>query len=129
MESTSTILISLPERFTAKEARRLKREFEGQVTKEQSTVVVDLSRVRDMDRAGLDSLVQCMADVVEHDGQIQLAGVSAEAATILELTQLDRIFDMFPRYDEERLPEFSYELVRSEVSSQIQAGETQPLAA
>jgi anti-sigma B factor antagonist len=129
MESTSNILVSLPERFTAKEARRLTREFEGQVSKEHSSVVVDLSKVRDMDRAGLDSLVQCMADVVEHDGAIQLAGVSPEAATILELTQLDRIFSMFPRYEEERLPEFSYELVRSEINSQVHAGERQPVAA
>ncbi len=124
MECPSTVLIYLPERFRAKEARSFKGDFGIQLRDRNASVVVDFSRLRDIDRCGLDTLVRCLSEVAAHDGAIRLAGVSPQAAIILELTQLDRIFDMFPRYDGD-VPLFNFELVTSRVDSEAESDQTQ----
>jgi hypothetical protein len=39
-----------------------------------------------------------MEEVARRDGAIQLGGISAEAATVLELTRLDKLFQKFPGF-------------------------------
>ena len=44
----------------------------------------------------LDVLLGCMVEVARRDGAMRLGGISPEAATVLELTRLDQVFEMFP---------------------------------
>jgi anti-anti-sigma factor len=97
MQSPSTLVIKLPHHFGAKEARSLQRELEDQLSDEVS-VVFDLSQVRQMDIAGIEAMQKCMARVATQDGAIQLGEISPEAQTMLELTGMDQIFAMFPRF-------------------------------
>src|SRR5438105_14941491 len=90
-----TVIIKLPHRVDAREARNLLRELKD-LPVEEPYVVVDLSAVRHMDSAGLDVLLGCMVEVARRDGAMRLGGISPEAATVLELTRLDQVFDMFP---------------------------------
>jgi anti-anti-sigma factor len=97
MNTQSTIMVTLPETFGSKEARRLGRELKNRIVKKSaSSVVVDLSRVRLIDLAGIEGLLDCMEAVAENDGSLQLGKVSPEAATLLELTRLDQLFQKFP---------------------------------
>jgi anti-anti-sigma regulatory factor len=50
-----------------------------------------------MDSAGLDALLHCLGEVAQRDGTILLGEVSAEAVTVLELTRMDRLLEMFRR--------------------------------
>jgi anti-anti-sigma factor len=58
-------------------------------------VVFDLSQVRQMDAAGVDVLLQCMAEAMKRDGDVKLAAVSPQAAVVLELTRTDRLFEIY----------------------------------
>lgn len=87
--------MKLPHRVDAREARNLLRELK-ELPVEEPCVVVDLSAVRHMDSAALDVLLSCMVEVARRDGAMRLGGISPEAATVLELTRMDQVFDMFP---------------------------------
>jgi anti-anti-sigma factor len=97
MQSSSTLVIKLPRYFGAKEARSLQHELKHQLSGETS-VVFDLSQVRQMDIAGIEAMRKCMAEVARRDGSIQLGEISPEAQTMLELTRMNHVFAMFPRF-------------------------------
>ncbi|HEY7353351.1 MAG TPA: STAS domain-containing protein [Terriglobales bacterium] len=99
MNTQSAIMIKLPEVFGSKEARKLGQELKQKMLTESPSVLVDLSRVRQIDLAGLEGLLDCMEMVAKNDGALQLGNISPEAATILELTQMDRLFQKFPAFD------------------------------
>jgi anti-anti-sigma regulatory factor len=98
METQSAIMIKLPEAFGGKEARRLGRELKSRMSNEPR-IVVDFSRVREMDLAGLEGLLDCMETVAKNDGALQVGAMSPEAATFLELTRMDQLFNRFPVFD------------------------------
>lgn len=101
MERPSTIVVKLPEFFGAKAGRKLRRELKRKLTKMDAHVVLDLSRVRNIDLEGLQALLSCMETVAKQDGAIQFAGISPEAATLLELTRMDRVLQKFPGFTTE----------------------------
>lgn len=119
----SAILVKLPEFFGGKEARKLGHELTGKISNDIPNVVVDLSRVRQIDLAGLDGLLNCMETVANNDGTLQLGEISPEAATILELTKMDKLFQKFPAievpttfaHQEEVVAETSAELVGEKI--------------
>ena len=127
METQSAIMIKLPERFGGKEARRLGRELKKKM-KNAPHIVVDFSRVREMDLAGLEGLLDCMETVAKNDGALQLGAMSPEAATFLELTRMDQLFNRFPVFDASA--GFTSELAsESEDVAADKVVQAQPLAA
>lgn len=92
----SAILIKLPERFGSKEAKKLRQELSRKLSNDVPNLVVDLSRVRQIDLAGLEGLLNCMETVANNDGTLQLGEISPEAATLLELTRIDKLLQKFP---------------------------------
>jgi anti-anti-sigma factor len=94
-QTSSTIVVNLPKRVTSKEVRELVRDFKRELAADQPGVILDLSDVKEMDTAGLDLLVQFLEDTLSRDGTISLRGISPEAVTILELTGVDRVLNMF----------------------------------
>jgi anti-anti-sigma regulatory factor len=98
METQSAIMIKLPEAFGGKEARRLGRELKHRMSN-APRIVVDFSRVREMDLAGLEGLLDCMETVAKNDGALQLGEMSPEAEIFLELTRMDQLFNRFPVFD------------------------------
>jgi len=98
METMSAIVVKLPEVFGAKAARKLGRELKNKVTITAPHVVIDFSRVKKIDLKGLEALLSCMEEVVKQDGAVQFGGMSPEAATLLELTRMNRLFEKFPGF-------------------------------
>jgi len=96
METASAIMINLPEFFGAKEAKKLGRELKKKINGQAPNVIVDLSRVKQMDTRGFEGLLSCMQQVASRDGSVQLGAISAEAATLLELARMDHLFSKFP---------------------------------
>ena len=126
MESSSAIVIQLPETFDKKEARKLRRELKNMLTSGRPSVIVDLSRVKKMDFEGIEALLRCMEEVANQDGALRIGGMSPEAATLLELTRMDRLFAHFPEFSVEApsfalTPEPVTEAVESENSVQLPA--------
>jgi len=132
MENPSAMLIRLPERFNRCEARTLAAELDRRLLNDQPCLIVDFSRVKQIDSAGLNMLLACMVKIAKQDGAVQLGEVSPEAATMLELTRMDSIFDLFPRISEDTttlrlVPAQGVE--EKEEEEQVRADEPQPLAA
>lgn len=128
METQSAIMIKLPEAFGGKEARRLGRELKNRNSNTSPRIVVDFSRVREIDLAGLEGLLDCMETVARNDGALQLGEMSPEAAVFLELTRMDQLFSKFPVFDASssftsELTSESEEVVTDKVS------QAQPVAA
>lgn len=98
MHNSSAILIKLPENFGAKEARTMERELRDKLSTGAANLVADFSRVKKMDVEGMEALLHCMEGVAERDGALEIAGMSPEAATLLELTRLDQLLAKFPGF-------------------------------
>jgi anti-anti-sigma regulatory factor len=127
METQSAIMIKLPEAFGGKEARRLGRELKNRMSN-SPRIVVDFSRVREMDLAGLEGLLDCMETVAKNDGALQLGEMSPEAVIFLELTRMDQLFSKFPVFDASA--SFTSELAsESEDVAADKVVQAQPLAA
>jgi len=124
MDSPSAIMVRLPEIFGGKEARKLRRDLKSKIGKDVPCVVVDLSRVKKIDLAGVEGLLNCMEQIARQDGSVQLGGISPEAATIFELTRMNTLIQKFPVFPAEA-PSFALtpETVAEETPSKAR---TQP---
>ena len=96
MNTCSTIIIKMPEDLSGKEVSRLMRQLKPALKLDQPSVIVDMSQVRHISTEGLDLLLHCMKTIARHDGGLKLARISPQAATLLEITRMDRVFHMFP---------------------------------
>jgi anti-anti-sigma factor len=101
MVKPSAIVVRLPETFNAKGARRLRRDLKKQIGDGSPSVLVDLSQLKQIDLAGVQSLLECLEDVAKRDGALQLTAASPEASALMELTRLDQLFEKFPGFSTE----------------------------
>jgi anti-anti-sigma regulatory factor len=125
MDSPSAIMVRVPEVFGRKEARKLERELRNKIGNDVPCVIVDLSRVKKIDLAGIEGLLNCMEQIARLDGSVQLGGISPEAATILELTRMNTLIQKFPAFPAEApsfalTPETVAEEAPSKTTSQPQ---------
>jgi anti-anti-sigma factor len=96
MVKSFATMIRLPKSLGSKEAKKMVRELKTEIKSEPPGVILDLSRVKTMDCAGLHGLLVCMQEIAKYDCAIQLRAVSPEAATLLELVRMDHLFRKFP---------------------------------
>lgn len=102
---SSAVVVKMPEALDARNARKLGRELKSKIATESPFVVLDLSRVKNVDLAGIEGLLTCMDEVARQDGSLQLTGVSHEVATLLELTRVNQLMQKFPGFSIEA-PQF-----------------------
>lgn len=76
-------------------AGRLQGAFDGLLAAGDHEVVVDLSDVPVIDGTGLATLVEMFKRVRIGPGDVRLCGVSPLVDRALELTHLDRVFEVF----------------------------------
>lgn len=65
---------------------------------EAPALLVDMSQAESLDSAGLMALVSALTLAQQTDRRFGLCGVSASIRIIFELTQLDRVFEMFENH-------------------------------
>lgn len=61
--------------------------------------IIDMSDVSFIDSAGLGILVNVLKSARSQDRKLVLCNLSATAKLILEITQLDRVFEVFDELD------------------------------
>jgi anti-sigma B factor antagonist len=108
--------LKLPERLTGREARWFAAKLDHELIHDRPRIIVDFSEVKQMDSYALDTILACLVEISKRDGVIRLAGMSPEAAIVLELTRMDRIFEMFPAMTE-AAPSYSVARPESEAES------------
>jgi anti-sigma B factor antagonist len=90
----------VPERLSVRQGRSFFREVESVLNTDRPRVVLDCSRVRHLDSAGIHVLLCCLEEAMKRNGDVKLASVPAGAAAILELTRVDHLFEAFDSTDE-----------------------------
>jgi len=89
------MIIKLPEHFTEASTRVLQEQMEFSRSSKCVNIVLDLSEVREIDTKALETILRYMDRVAQNAGSIRVSGMSAEAATFLELTRMDSVFAMY----------------------------------
>jgi anti-sigma B factor antagonist len=96
METSRPVIVKrMPDRLNQKQARMFLHDIQPLLNTDRPQIVFDCSLIRQMDAAGVDMLLHCMAEVMKRDGELKLAAVSPQAAVVLELTRTDRLFEVF----------------------------------
>lgn len=72
-----------------------RQEMQQVLQVDEPRVVLDLSAVKHLDSPAIDTLIHCLSAVVRADGELKLAALSPEAATILAITRVDRFFEIY----------------------------------
>jgi anti-anti-sigma factor len=94
------IVMELPEKLNYEEGHALLAELKPLLEVDRPRIVLDCSRVRHMDSAGIEVLLACMDHAMKRDGDLKLASVSPASAAIMELMRVDRLFETFETSDE-----------------------------
>ncbi|MFY9559332.1 MAG: STAS domain-containing protein [Terriglobales bacterium] len=87
----------LPESVSGSQAHQLFREVAPIVEGDRPRLVFDFSEVRQLDSSGIEMLLRCMEEAMKRNGDVKLAAVSPQAAVILKLTRVDRLFEIFEK--------------------------------
>ena len=96
MKSNKPVLvIQLPNLINSTHAREFFAEVEPILTADRPRVVFECSEMQQIDSAGVEMLVQCLEKVMHGDGDLKIAALTPEAQVILELTRIDRLFEVF----------------------------------
>ena len=86
---------ALPEDVTLRRAHQFFNEVQPLLRGDRPCLVFDFSDVRRLDSAGVEMLLRCMEEAMKRNGDLKLAAVSPSVAVILELTRVDRLFEIF----------------------------------
>ena len=89
------VVKQLPENLSVEQGRIFFLEVEPSLKADRPRLVLDCSKVRQLDSAGIQMLLHCLEEVMKRNGDIKLAAVPPAAAEILELTKVDSLFETF----------------------------------
>jgi anti-anti-sigma factor len=91
----ATIFRPAETRLDSINAPELKAEFLILSQPDVEALIIDLSSVEYVDSAGLSALLLARRQQVSHDGDVRLVGVCDDVKSLLELTQLNRVFPIY----------------------------------
>lgn len=96
MDTGNQVIVKrLPERLDLRQIPAFLSEMEDQLAIYKPQLVLDGAAVRQIDSAGIETLLRCMEKAMKQDGDVKLAALSPEATVILRLTRVDRVFEIF----------------------------------
>jgi len=85
----------MPERLNARTSREFLQDVQPFLITDRPQLVFDMSQVKQLDAAGVEMLLRCMSEAHKRDGDLKLAGISPDAAVVLELTRAERLFEIY----------------------------------
>jgi anti-sigma B factor antagonist len=94
------IIMELPEQLKQGEVKTFMHELQPLLDNARPCIVLDCSKIQDIDSAGVEMLLQCLELAMKRDGDLKLAAVSPASAIILELMRVDRLFEVFDTPEE-----------------------------
>jgi anti-anti-sigma factor len=85
----------LPEKLGIHQGRVFFREIESCLNCDRPRVVLDCSKLLELDNAGIHVLLRCLEEAMKRNGDVKLAAIPAAVAANLELTGVNRLFETF----------------------------------
>ena len=89
------VVKQLPDAVTAEQWRALTTELSSMMDSDRPGVVLECSRVRQFNTPAACFLLSCLECAMKRNGDVRLAGVSAEAKASLQLTGIEGLFRIF----------------------------------
>jgi anti-sigma B factor antagonist len=89
------VVKQLPETVGAQQSQAFYRELASVLQSDRPRLVFDFTRVCRFDSAGVELLLRCMEEAMKRNGDLKLAALSPQMAVILEMTRVDRLFEIF----------------------------------
>jgi anti-anti-sigma factor len=96
LESHTVTVEQIPEALNADEERIFLCELRECMNDSRPRVVLDCSKLRQMDEPAIHLLLSCLEEAMKRNGEVRLAGVSPAARTVLAYVGADRLFQFFP---------------------------------
>jgi anti-sigma B factor antagonist len=87
-----TVIVGIEQQLGVRNRQELRATVLRELERGERTFVLDFSATSHVDSSGLGVLVSLARKVRESGGEIRLANLSAELATLFELTRLDTLF-------------------------------------
>ena|SRR5580658_680667 len=95
LRASAVAVKQLPERLNMKHGWIFFRELESCINIDCPCIVFDCSKVIQMDRSAVHLLLCCLEEAMKRNGDIKLAAIPAGVRATLELTGVDRLFEIF----------------------------------
>lgn len=96
IRSDTCALFTLDGRLNAVSALELKAMIKEFVKNGYFQIVLDLSKVSFLDSSGMAALVAGLKETRQAGGTLKICGLTEQASTVLRITMLDRIFELYP---------------------------------
>ena len=85
----------IPESLNADEERLFLRELRECMNVSRPRVVLDCSKLRQMDEPAIHLILSCLEEAMKRNGEVRLAGVSPAAKADFARVGADRLFQFF----------------------------------
>jgi anti-anti-sigma factor len=96
----STKTIKFPESLDDCAIAGFHQQIDGAIQSEADVLLVDFSEVEFMSSTGLMALVMAFKRVKSEQKNLFLSGVNEQVKMLLELTGMDRVFEILEGFDE-----------------------------
>lgn len=101
MGSIEVYIVDATERLDAASVGEFKKITKEFINNEDSLVIIDFSKTRFIDSAGLGALVSILKTASQRENvKIALVSLSPQISQVFELTKLYRLFDIFANVTE-----------------------------
>jgi anti-sigma B factor antagonist len=95
MTRSPVMVKQFPKSTVSNNSTNLFQDVETLLRCDRPSLVFDFSNVSHFDSAGIDMLLRCLQEAMKRNGDIKLAAVPPSVAVIIELTRVDRLFQIF----------------------------------
>jgi anti-sigma B factor antagonist len=85
----------LPEILSARQGRKFFREIQKCMDVDRPRMVLDCSKLQYLDKPVVLLLLCCLEEAMKCKGDVKLAALPSGAEAVLELTGVDRLFDIY----------------------------------
>ena len=85
----------VPEKVTAATERKFLRDLQQYVETERPRLVLDCSKVRQMDNNTIHLLLCCLEEAMKRNGDVKLGAVRPDAKATLQFAGVSRLFEVY----------------------------------
>lgn len=93
-------IVKLIGRLDASCSSELKDKVTAMLDENKKNILIDLGGIDFIDSSGLGMLVNCMGSVTKTGGLFKISSLKEHPKSLLQMTRLDRVFDIFDDRDE-----------------------------
>jgi anti-anti-sigma factor len=85
----------LPEVLNARHSSKFFDELESCVNVDRPYLVLDCSKVRQMESSAVHLLLCCLEEAMKRNGDVKLASLPSKTRSVLALSGIDRLFEVY----------------------------------